>query len=349
MERMFREFKEKFASRKKPKVQEEAVPDLVPFIPSLDTPSFPEKNLAEFAVPEKQNRLECSVCKGEFLVLEHGCCNCDKRYCSRKCKSQDLLPHRKSECKPPEPKSRYELVYSVVGRMEESDRTDFLKKKVQVKSLEVKPSGELLARLVKDAMALPEALFFLKLPGIFVYAGYYDIIRNPISLAELLQKATQQKYLTPGAFLSDCHLLASNAERYNGPDSLITDQAKHVSSVLVKAVRERCCSGCCVVFERPLRCCAFCLRGRCKTCGHCICAYYNRMAQLSAIIYEQDPLTRLQSVISHVPPACTGAMLQMLTEELQINPNPDSEELTIEIHDKAQAARIEERISLLVP
>jgi hypothetical protein len=46
---------------------------------------------------------------------------------------------------------------------------------------------------------------------------YYDVIKNPISLEDMLEKADRGVYLTLQNFVDDIHLIVRNAEEYNRP------------------------------------------------------------------------------------------------------------------------------------
>ncbi len=47
---------------------------------------------------------------------------------------------------------------------------------------------------------------------------YYEIIKNPLCLEQVLDRVDSGHYLTLQAFLSDIRLIASNAEEYNPKD-----------------------------------------------------------------------------------------------------------------------------------
>lgn len=58
--------------------------------------------------------------------------------------------------------------------------------------------------------------------------NYYDVIREPIDLGQMKNKAKRLEYLTVGQFMADLNLLRSNAETFNGMSSGIAVQARMV-------------------------------------------------------------------------------------------------------------------------
>ena len=58
--------------------------------------------------------------------------------------------------------------------------------------------------------------------------NYYDVIKNPIDLTSIKNKAKRSEYLTKEAFLGDLALLRTNAEIFNGAISLIAQMARDI-------------------------------------------------------------------------------------------------------------------------
>lgn len=69
---------------------------------------------------------------------------------------------------------------------------------------------------------------FNRLPPKKLYPDYYEIIDDPISLAEILKSAKVAKYTSPDSFLQDFQLLLDNAARYNDPESWIVSSATKI-------------------------------------------------------------------------------------------------------------------------
>lgn len=67
-------------------------------------------------------------------------------------------------------------------------------------------------------------------------AGYYDMITHPICLMDILAKSRQFQYSTRREFLNDMHLMARNAETFNGSVSEITKNAWFLYKRLERAV-----------------------------------------------------------------------------------------------------------------
>lgn len=87
-----------------------------------------------------------------------------------------------------------------------------------------------LLELVDEATGEKTSGPFLKLPPKKIYPDYYDIIAQPISLAEIQKKIKAGKYLnsSPDDFLDDFRLLAENAAKYNDPQSWIVAGANQM-------------------------------------------------------------------------------------------------------------------------
>ncbi|VEU20912.1 DEKNAAC101872 [Brettanomyces naardenensis] len=74
---------------------------------------------------------------------------------------------------------------------------------------------------------------FLKLPSKKVFPDYYDIVAEPISLNDIkvktnLRKTKVAEFPSIGQFVDLFRLMSDNAVTYNGSDSLIAKDAKHI-------------------------------------------------------------------------------------------------------------------------
>lgn len=67
---------------------------------------------------------------------------------------------------------------------------------------------------------------FVKLPSKKLYADYYELIENPISLAEIHKKVSKSAYADSKEFVGDFQLMYDNAVKYNDPDSWIVHDAQ---------------------------------------------------------------------------------------------------------------------------
>lgn len=76
---------------------------------------------------------------------------------------------------------------------------------------------------------------FVKLPSKKLYADYYTLIENPISLAEIHKKVARSAYASAADFVLDFQLMYDNAVKYNDPDSWIV----HDAEKLLESVEEQ--------------------------------------------------------------------------------------------------------------
>lgn len=89
------------------------------------------------------------------------------------------------------------------------------------------PRVELAARFEDDILSLwhkPKSAVF-HFPVSRDVVGYYDVIKNPISLMDIREKIAEYKYSTAKALLDDVQLMAENAEKFNGLNSDISKRA----------------------------------------------------------------------------------------------------------------------------
>lgn len=78
------------------------------------------------------------------------------------------------------------------------------------------------------------AQFFMHLPKPNEAPGYYDIVTDPISLAEMREKLKGGGY-TLSALDADMSLMTSNAHLYNQPDSQVYVDATVLQDVYADA------------------------------------------------------------------------------------------------------------------
>jgi transcription initiation factor TFIID subunit 1 len=70
-----------------------------------------------------------------------------------------------------------------------------------------------------------ESWAFLKPVNKKLVKGYYDIIKNPMDLETVTKKVSAHRYHSCEDILSDIQLIASNSEKFNGPESKLTKEA----------------------------------------------------------------------------------------------------------------------------
>lgn len=72
---------------------------------------------------------------------------------------------------------------------------------------------------------------FMELPDRTDYADYYQIIKEPISIAEIKGRIASGEYASLHQFMGDFELMFSNAQKYNREDSLVYEDALVLSQV----------------------------------------------------------------------------------------------------------------------
>jgi len=79
------------------------------------------------------------------------------------------------------------------------------------------------------------AAIFLELPSRDELPGYFEIVTNPISLTEIVQKVGGGAYQGSfEQFARDLHLLIDNAKLFNEANSMVYKDAKHFEVFLKK-------------------------------------------------------------------------------------------------------------------
>ena len=68
--------------------------------------------------------------------------------------------------------------------------------------------------------------------------NYYEIIKQPIDLTQIKNKAKRIEYFTRDAMLEDFGLLVQNATVYNGPTHDITNIARQIYNHAVEKLNE---------------------------------------------------------------------------------------------------------------
>lgn len=71
-----------------------------------------------------------------------------------------------------------------------------------------------------------ESWAFLKPVNKKLVKGYYDIIKHPMDLETITRKVSAHRYHSRTDFLADIQLIANNSEKFNGPDSKLTKEAR---------------------------------------------------------------------------------------------------------------------------
>lgn len=67
--------------------------------------------------------------------------------------------------------------------------------------------------------------------------NYFDVIKEPMALNKVLYKLQTNKYETVSDWERDINLIWSNAEEYNGEDTLFTYMAKEASLWFTKKMK----------------------------------------------------------------------------------------------------------------
>ncbi|SAL95014.1 hypothetical protein [Absidia glauca] len=73
---------------------------------------------------------------------------------------------------------------------------------------------------------------FLELPSKDLYADYYQVIKAPIALDIITNKATKNKYATLDDMKSDLHLMVENAKTYNLEESQVYQDAMEIQKLV---------------------------------------------------------------------------------------------------------------------
>ncbi|CAI5758413.1 unnamed protein product [Candida verbasci] len=73
---------------------------------------------------------------------------------------------------------------------------------------------------------------FMKLPSRKLYADYYKIIKNPISINQIQKKLDQDNYDSYEEFINDLNLMISNAKTYNEEDSFVYIDAVAIENLI---------------------------------------------------------------------------------------------------------------------
>ena len=60
--------------------------------------------------------------------------------------------------------------------------------------------------------------------------GYYDIVKHPVCMEEMSQRAKRQEYLTIDSFQGDIVQMRCNAELFNGPHNEIAQLARNIEA-----------------------------------------------------------------------------------------------------------------------
>lgn len=68
---------------------------------------------------------------------------------------------------------------------------------------------------------------------------YYEVIEQPMDLSTLYKNAKENKYHSQEQFLRDVHLIVSNCEKYNGPNSTLSKTAHRLLEVCKDAMKEQ--------------------------------------------------------------------------------------------------------------
>ena len=77
---------------------------------------------------------------------------------------------------------------------------------------------------------------FHELPSRQDYPDYYDLIEEPIALAEMHSKARKGRYKTLADVAQDLHLMAANACTYNQPGSAVYEDATEIEQAGIEAL-----------------------------------------------------------------------------------------------------------------
>ncbi|KAG2730752.1 hypothetical protein G9P44_005901 [Scheffersomyces stipitis] len=73
---------------------------------------------------------------------------------------------------------------------------------------------------------------FLKLPSRKLYSDYYQIIKRPVSINQVIKHLQQEKFDTFEAFIAELRLMCENAKIYNEESSFVYADAAQIEEVL---------------------------------------------------------------------------------------------------------------------
>ena len=76
--------------------------------------------------------------------------------------------------------------------------------------------NQLLDKLMKQLISLPEAWPFTKPVSSEHFQDYYEVVKNPKTLQDIQEDINRTKYFSSHEFISDLQLIANNCRLYNG-------------------------------------------------------------------------------------------------------------------------------------
>lgn len=68
--------------------------------------------------------------------------------------------------------------------------------------------------------------------------NYYDVIKNPIDLTQIKNKAKRIEFFTQEQFLADFQLLVNNCITFNGPNHEISNIARDIENHAIEKLNE---------------------------------------------------------------------------------------------------------------
>ncbi|KAF1346543.1 chromatin remodeling complex SWI/SNF component SWI2 [Delphinella strobiligena] len=80
---------------------------------------------------------------------------------------------------------------------------------------------------------------FLELPPKSDYPDYYQLIKNPISMEQIVKKINQKRYQNLHQFRDDVILMCSNCRTYNEDGSILYNDAKLIEATLISQLQQQ--------------------------------------------------------------------------------------------------------------
>ena len=99
--------------------------------------------------------------------------------------------------------------------------------------------GTVLGDIHSELLKMDEALEFLKPVNTKKVVDYLDLIETPMYLQTIKERILERCYNSREAFLTDVHQIKINSEIYNGPDDILTANAKKLLSVVMERFTEK--------------------------------------------------------------------------------------------------------------
>ena len=99
--------------------------------------------------------------------------------------------------------------------------------------------GTVLGDIHSELHKMDEALQFLQPVNTKKVVDYLDKIETPMDLQTIKERILEKRYISREEFLTDVLQIKINSEIYNGPDDMLTNNAKKLLAVVIDRFTER--------------------------------------------------------------------------------------------------------------